>query len=341
MKAPARVCLVRLSAIGDVVHTLPLAAALKRAWPECRLTWVAQPVPSLVLRYSPVVDEIIPFQRRSGVAALREYAEFRRQVAGREWDLVISPQVAFKAGLLTGLLRAPVKLGFDRKRATDLNWLFTNRRLPAAPRGHVVDEVFEFAHALGIDPHPLEWGVGLSPEERTARDTFFGSLPRPVCGVVVGTTHPDKNWAVERWIPVVDALHEEFGFQVLLLGGPSPLEREMVDQIMAGTRTTPMNLLGDDLRRLIWLLSGVDLLLSPDTGPLHLAVAMGTPVLALFGRTNPNRSGPYGQPPHRTVDGYGMEAGPDYGMDPTYRTGMRLITPEMVLSGVRGVWSTR
>ncbi len=341
MKPPTEVCIVRLSAIGDVVQTLPLAAAMKRGWPGVRITWVAQPVPGEVLRHSPVVDEILPFHRRSGMAALREYRRFRSQVQGRRWDLVVTPQVAFKAGLVTALLDAPVRLGFDRKRATDMSWAFTNRQIPESPPKHVVDEALEFARALGLDPFPVEWGMGFSEAERAAREAFFADLPRPLCGVVVGTTHPGKNWTAEGWATVVDALAEEFGFTVLLLGGPSAEERAAADEIMARTRSTPLNLLGNDLRRLIWILSHLDLVIAPDTGPLHLAVALGTPVLALFGRTNPNRSGPWGQPPHRIVDGYGVEAGPDYGMDPAYRTGMSRITPDMVLSGVRGVWPPR
>ncbi len=331
---PRNVCIVRLSAIGDIVHTLPLAGALKRAWPEVRITWVAQPVPGLVLKESPFVDEILPFRRRSGAAAIREYLGFRGGVRSRRWDLVLDPQVALKAGVLTALLGAPVKLGFDFRRASDLNWVFTNRRIPRGPRAHVVDETLEFATALGAPARPVEWGLRFSAQEREAQERFFASIEPPVCGVVVGTTHPDKNWPAERWVPVVDALHERWGFQVLLLGGPSPVERAIADQILRDTRTDPIDALGDDLRRMMWLVGGVDLLVSPDTGPLHIGVALGTPVLGLFGRTNPARSGPYGLPRDRVVDGYARFPGEAYGMDTGYRKGMTRITPEAVISGV-------
>ncbi len=333
---PTTICLVRLSAIGDVVHTLPLAAALKRRWPESRLTWVAQPLPGKVLEGSPVVDEILPFQRRRGLRSLPEYRTFRRRVADRRFDLIIVPQVAFKAGLLARLIPGPVRLGFDRRRATDLQWAFTTHRVPAGPRGHIVDESLEFARFLGADPGPVEWPVRLSAAERGARDQFFADIDAPVCGVLVGASDQRKSWPPERWAPVVDALEERWGFRVALLGGPSRFEREVADRILERARTQPLDLLTDDLRRMMWLLDGCRLVVGPDTGPLHLAVAFGTPVVGLYGWTNPNLTGPFGPSRSHVVDGFARTPDEAYGTVREYRRdGMERVTPRAVLAGIR------
>jgi heptosyltransferase I len=333
--APERICIVRLSALGDVVHTLPLAAALKEAFPESRITWVTQPLPARVLEGSPVVDELLLFRRRSGLEALGEYRAFANAHRGKRFDLVLVPQVAFKAGLLSRLIAAPVRLGYDRRRASDLQWLFTNRRIAPGPRRHVVDEALEFARALGVTPGEARWGLALSPEEAQAKDRRFAQIDGPAAGVVVSTSDPRKNWPAERWAPIVDALEERWGFRVLLLGGPSSREREIADRIRTRCRTEPVDELGDDIRRLMWLLDGCSLVVSPDTGPLHIAVALGTPAVGLYGRTNPNVTGPYGPYRELVADGYARRSGEDYGTSRRYRSdGMERVTPRMVLERI-------
>ena len=126
-----RVCIVMMSAVGDAVHALPVINALKRRAPEVRITWILQPGPATLVRGHQSVDEIILFDRSKGVAA---FADIRRTLSGREFDLVIALQVYFKAGIVTGFTRAPVKLGFDRARARDFNWLFTTHQIPPHAR---------------------------------------------------------------------------------------------------------------------------------------------------------------------------------------------------------------
>ncbi|HEY8470065.1 MAG TPA: hypothetical protein VIL18_10510, partial [Longimicrobiales bacterium] len=130
---PREIAIVMLSALGDAVHVLPVVNALKRAWPESRITWVIQPVPYRLVHNHPAVDDFILFHRQRGTRALRAYIEMRDLLAHRHFDLLLSLQVYFKAGLLTALARSTVKLGFDVRRARDLNWLFTTHRIPARP----------------------------------------------------------------------------------------------------------------------------------------------------------------------------------------------------------------
>ncbi len=187
---PRSVVIVLLSAIGDVVHGMPIATSLRRAWPDARIHWVIQSLGRGLVGPHPAVDEFIPFDRSRGAAG---FADFRRRVTGRSFDVAIGLQVYMKAGVLTRMLPARRRLGFDRARARDLNWLFTNERIPAHPPQHVQDQYFEFLDYLGV-PALREWEFAFSEEERQAQLRFFERIDRPALAVVLRTTRPGKNW---------------------------------------------------------------------------------------------------------------------------------------------------
>jgi len=332
---PREILIVMLSALGDAVHVLPVVNALKRAWPDARITWVIQPVPHQLVQNHEAVDEFLVFHRRRGAQAIQSYRELRRQMHGRHFDLLINLQVYLKAGLITALAPADVKLGFDRKRARDLNWLFTTHRIPPRPTAHVQDQYLEFVEYLGVEPHPVEWRLHLTAAERAAQRDFFAPLGR-TCAIVVGTSKPQKNWAPDRYARVIDELETSFGLRCVLVGGPAPIEREAADRITECARVKPINALADDVRRVMWLLDGSALVISPDTGPLHLARALDRPVIGLYGYTNPKRYGPYRKYQDLIVDGYARFPGEDYPLSMAYREdGMQRVTVEAVLEKVR------
>ena len=334
-KPPREIAIVMLSALGDAVHVLPVLTALKRKWPESRITWVIQPVPYEFVKDHEAVDDFIIFKRRRGLDAVASYRELRQAFTGRHFDLLINLQVYLKAGLITALAPADIKLGFDRKRARDMNWLFTNRRIPARRMQHVQDQYFEFVEYLGIDPEPVEWRINITPAERAAQSQFFEPLGR-ACAIVVGTSKPAKNWAPDRYARVIEALEGEFGLRAVLVGGPSAIEREAAERIVATARIQPVNALGNDIRRLVYLLDGASLVISPDTGPLHIARALDKPVVGLYGYTNPRRYGPYRKYTDLIVDGYARAPGEDYPLSMEYRTdGMSRVTVSEVLEKVR------
>lgn len=332
---PRSVLLVMLSALGDAVHVLPVVNALRRAWPETRISWVIQPVPHALVRHHPAVDEFILFQRRRGAHAWRSYAELARTFEGRSFDLLLALQVYLKAGLITAQAPARVKLGFDRRRARDMNWLFTTHRIPPRPVGHVQDQYFEFLDALGVDPEPVTWGLGPTEEERDAQATFFARFDSPVCAFVVGTSKPAKNWDAASYARVIDEMQERHGLRAMIVGGPGRAEAEMAGSIAALTRRPPVNALGNDVRRLVWLLDGSTLLVSPDTGPLHIARALDVPVVGLYGYTNPKRYGPYRRFEDLVVDGYARYPGENYPCSMRHRPdGMKRVTVDAVLERV-------
>jgi heptosyltransferase I len=329
---PRSIAIVMLSALGDAVHVLPMANALRRAWPGTRITWLIQPLPHRLVRGHHAIDDFIVFERRRGLSAWRSYTGLRRAFAGRNFDLLLALQVYFKAGIITALAPATVKLGFDRARARDMNWLFTTDRIPPRPVGHVQDQYFEFLEHLGVDPNPIEWRIEFSDDERAAQRAFFATLDRPACAVVVGTSKPEKNWAPERYARAIDAIHADFGLQPLLVGGPAPIERRAAARIRELSKAPIIDTLGDDVRRLAWLLDGSRLVISPDTGPLHLARALDTPVIGLYGYSNPKRYGPYRKFTDLIVDGYARYSGEEYAPSMEWRPdGMDRVTVENVL----------
>jgi heptosyltransferase I len=303
-----RICIVMLTAAGDVVHGLPLVAAIRRHRPRAHIAWVIQPGPATLIHGHPAIDEIIPFERARGLGA---FAGIRGSLAGRRYDVTLALQVYLKAGIVTSFVRSPVKLGFDRARARDLNWLFTNRQIPPHAPQHMQDQYLEFLAPLGVAPEPLEWEVGPWDSERGWQREFFAPLDRPAVAFVIGTSKSQKDWLPERWAALGDTLYKEFGLQPVLVGGRSARELDAETEIMANARHRPVSALGSGLRRVVSILDGCALVVSPDTGPLHIAVALNRPVISLMGYTNPKRTGPYRRFHDLMVDAYG-NPGEDY-----------------------------
>jgi heptosyltransferase I len=334
---PDNICIVMMSAVGDAVHVLPVINALKRANPGTRITWVLQPGPATLVRGHRSVDEIIIFDRARG---WRAFADVRAELAKRRFDLVINLQVYFKAGIVTAFTRARLKLGFDRSRARDLNWLFTNRKIPVHAVQHVQDQYFEFLGALGVSPEPVEWDLGPWLDERAWQAQFLASVNRPVASIVIATSKPEKDWIPERWAEVADALYLRYGMQVVLVGGTSERERTAERIVMELTSHKPRSELGSGLRRLVSILDASSLVLSPDTGPLHMSVALDRPVISLMGYTNPKRTGPYRKFHDLMIDVYG-DQGENYPISMENRPGrMKRIETQHVMEKV-ALWNER
>jgi heptosyltransferase I len=327
-----RIGIVMMSAVGDAVHVLPVVTALKRHLPTTRITWVLQPMPASLVRGHWAVDDIVEFDRARG---WRAFVDARRELRSRSFDVVLDLQVYLKAGLVTALTNAAVKLGFDRSRARDLNWLFTTHRIPARSDGqHVQDQYFEFLDALGVPYRPPSWDLGPWLSERAAQQRFFAGFDRPAAAIVVATSKPEKDWVPERWAAIAHALDTDYGLQPVLVGGTSAREQAAA-AIIRERVPGAVSALGSGLRGLVGILDGAALVLAPDTGPLHIAVALDRPVIGLYGYTNPKRTGPYRKFHDLIVDAYG-DPGEDYPVSMQLRPGrMQGITVEDVLAKVR------
>jgi len=317
---PRRVGVVMLSALGDVVHALPVVTAIKRHAPATHLTWILQPGPAALVRGHPAVDEILIFERRKG---WRGFTALRRELAARPFDLLLDLQPYFKAGLITWLARAPVKVGLDWARARDLNWLFTTHRIPPRPLGHIQDQFLEFLDAIGVPRGEPSWGLAPTVEERAAARARLAGVEGPLVGFVVATSRPAKNWLPARYAEVAARLAGERGARCVLLGDSTPIERAAADAILAatsGVAAPPLDALGAGLRVTLGLFEACDVVVSPDTGPFHICVAMDVPAVGLYGYTNPRRVGPYRRFRDLVVDAYG-EPGEAYSAAAGYRPG--------------------
>jgi heptosyltransferase I len=286
---PRSICLIRLSAIGDTCHAVPMVRAVQRAWPGCRITWIIGRIEAKLLSLLPEIEFLTVDKRRPGA----EFARLRRELRGRRFDVLLHMQVSLRASLLSTLVRAPIKIGFDRARARELQWLFTNRRIAARRREHVLDSFWGFTEAIGIAERRLQWDLPLPPEavEYAAR---IVPDARPTLLISPCSSHAPRNWRAEFYAQVADHAVRRWGMRVVLCGGPSEIERDMGECILARAEHPPVNQIGrDTLPQMLALLGAATLLLTPDSGPAHMAAMVDTPVIGLYAATNPARSGPY------------------------------------------------
>ncbi len=286
---PQDLCVLRLSALGDVCHVLPVVRTLQDEWPALRLTWILGKLEKKLLGHIPGI-EFVAFDKKAGLDAFRG---LRRQFAGRRFDVLLHMQLAFRASLAAAMVPAGTRVGFDRARARELQWLFTDARIEPRSREHVLDSLFGFARALGVVRRSLRWDIPLPP---AALEYAAKVIPdaQPTLVVSPCSSHALRNWSAERYAAVADHAATRHGMRVLICGGRSALELEYGERIAAGMRKPCVNLVGKDtLLELLATLQRATVLLTPDSGPAHMATTVGTPVVGLYAATNPERSGPY------------------------------------------------
>ncbi len=286
---PEGICIVRLSAIGDVCHIVPVVRTLQSLWPQTKLTWViGKTEASLVGDIAGI--EFIIFDKSKG---WRAYRELRWQMHARRFDVLLQMQAALRASIASFLIPAHIKLGFDKPRAIDYQGLFTTHRINGDVRVHVVDGFFQFLEALGLTERVLHWDIPIPDEARTFAAKHLSGTQRTLL-ISPCSSHPLRNWRAEHYAQIADYAIEKHGFRVVLCGGPGPLEREYGDVIRQHMRNRPLDLIGKDtLKRMLALLERADVLLSPDSGPVHMAACVGTPVIGLYAASNARRTGPY------------------------------------------------
>lgn len=286
---PRSVCILRLSAIGDTCHVLPVIRTLQRAWPETRFTWVIGRVEAKLLGHIPDI-EFIPVEKGNKLTA---YRTLRATMSGRHFDVLMHMQLAFRASILSTVIPAKIRLGFDRRRARELQWLFTTNRIRPAERQHVMDALFGFAERFNVCDKVLRWDI---PIPDTARDYARRLIPDGVQTLVISpcSSHPLRNWRAEFYAQVADHAVAALGLRVILCGGRSELEQRMGREIQERMHQPCENAIGKDtLIELLATLERATALLAPDSGPAHMATTVGTPVVGLYAATNPARSGPY------------------------------------------------
>jgi len=300
-----RICLVRLSALGDVCLVIPLVRSLQRALPDARLTWVvgrdAFPIVEELSRV-----EFVVFDKRSG---WREFLRVGKKLKEEAFDVLLALQASFRANLLYPWVRARRKIGFDRRRARDGHGWFVRETIPPA-RQHFVDAYLSFARVLGVDPGTVIWDLPLRVEDRASVRTLLTGLPRPLCAVNPCASKSERNWPPDCFAELIKQAFRRWSGAVVLTGGSSRSEREIAERLclLLGPGIPVANLVGrTSLRQLFALLAEADVLISPDSGPVHFANAVGTRVVGLYAAVPAALSGPY-HSRHLVVDKFGEAA---------------------------------
>jgi heptosyltransferase I len=285
---PERLCLLRLSALGDATHVVPLVRTLQHAWPTTRLVWVVGKGERVLLDGLEGVEFHV-YDKNSGLAGMRR---LWRELRGTRFDALLQMQLALRANLLSLGIPAGLRVGYDRARSKEGHGWCINRRIPPGGR-HVLDVIGRFAEPLGLKQERVEWRL---PVPEAARAWAAQHLPdaQPTLIVSPCSSHELRNWLPERYAAVADHAARVHGWRVAICGGRSALERRTADRILGAMTQPAVDLVGKDtLKQLMALLERAHAVLSPDSGPAHLANALGTKVIGLYACTDLERSGPY------------------------------------------------
>jgi heptosyltransferase I len=302
---PQTLCLLRLSALGDITHVLPTLRTLQKHWPQTKITWIIGKSEYQLVKDIDDVRFII-FDKFAGMQAyFKLKQDIKQQLGGKHFDLLLHMQLSLRASVASLFIPAATKLGFDKARAKDLQSLFCNQQIsPHSTRQHVVDSFLEFPKHFGLEP-VLQWQLPVSEKakqslaeklEQASPGTDIGDRQLFVINPCAVAKSKDwRNWTDEGYAGVTDFVQNMLGMKVVLAGGPSPQERYTAMRIMKlCSSMNPINMVGKtNIAEMVALLDKAEIVLAPDTGPVHIASALNTKTIGLYASTNPDRAAPY------------------------------------------------
>ena len=306
------IAVVRFSALGDVTLVVPAIQQLQHRFPDATLTWITSPLSYSLLQGLPGVTFEVFDKPRSWA----DYRAFYRAFRERSFDVVLAMQASLRINLLYPALHAPLKIGFDRVRAREGQWLFCNARIPYA-NNHLLDSFVAFATQLGAPAQPISWDLPLSAADHAWAREQLAPLPRPLIALHPCASKAERTWLGERYAEVMQSAAQRWCAGFILTGGATPREQDLCARLARSAPATTLNLCGHTTpKQLAALLGQVDVLVAPDTGPVHLATVMQTPVVGLYAVASPGLSGPYGKQPF-IVNRYPEAVRKFLGKDPT------------------------
>jgi len=334
--APKRVLIILLGAIGDVVRALPLLGRMRRAWPQTYIAWAVEPKSQPILEDHPWLNQLIVYDRRR---APWSFLPFLQQVRAGHFDLVVDLQRHLKSGIIGVVSGAPDRIGFAAANTKEFNHRFNTRQIAPQPNMRLKLMQYQaFADALGAPPAPIEFGLRLAPEEDERARAAVAGAQRPLVAVILGSSWPSRIYFPESVAKVIRELAQPAeGWQPLfpvLIGGAE--DAGIGDAVMRNLDGVEvLNLVGRTrLRDLIGIFSECAVAFGPDCGPMHIAAAVGCPVVSLWGATAPQRSAPWGYA-NLAIHG-DIPCHPCYLRDcPIGRECMRRIAPTDVVALVR------
>lgn len=284
------ICVLRLSAIGDTCNLLPVIRTLQSECPDATITWIIGRTEHRLLRGVQGVEFLV-FDKKGGRSARQA---LKAQLAGREFDVLLHLHASMRANLLSRYIKARRKIGFDHRRARDFQRFFCTERISGDSSVHVLDGFFQFLEHLGITHRHLIWDVPIPDEDREFAQTNLSDRSLLISPCSSQRWRNFRNWRAENYASVVDLAHAKYGLDIVLTGGPTQLEAEYGEKISQLAKAPVKNLISQtSLTQLMALIERAGVVISPDSGPAHMATATGTPVIGLYATSNRWRTGPY------------------------------------------------
>ncbi|MCC2606433.1 glycosyltransferase family 9 protein [Planctobacterium marinum] len=288
-----KLCILRLSAIGDVCHAVAMVERIQRMRPDIEITWIIGKVEYQLVQDMPGIRFVV-FDKRQGWSA---YQQLRRDLKGTRFDVLLLMQVALRANLASLMIRAKKKIGFDAERAKELHHFFITHRIANQKHPHVLDGFMAFADAAGIaDGGIPRWHIPIPDEAGRSAQALLNGMQRYAV-ICPSASKAERNWTVAGYQEIACHLKSR-GYAVILCGGPAGSEKALAEAIEV-CGDIQLNLTGKtSLKQLLAILKGAELVIAPDTGPAHMATTVSTPVVGLYAHSNPVRTGPYNDIEH-------------------------------------------
>lgn len=282
-------CILRLSAIGDVCHAVAMVQRIQASTPDIAITWIIGNVEYQLVHDLPGVEFIV-FDKKQGRQAIKT---LREQLNGRRFDTLFLMQVALRANLVSLNINAKQRVGFDWARSKELHWLFANTRIASQRHAHVLDGFMGFADAIGVPAAAApSWQIPI-PDEAQTWYAQHQAFEQPFVVINPAASKAERAWLPVRYAEVADYLQSK-GYRVVLTGGPGALDSTLADAIQQAVTAPCIDMVGKTtLKQMLALLQGAQLVISPDSGPAHMATTVSTPVIGLYAHSNPRRTGPY------------------------------------------------
>jgi heptosyltransferase I len=334
------ILIVKLSAIGDVIHTLPSLAALRRLYPDAHITWVVEEAAADLVLHHPYLDQVLISRRKSWVKKIKEgkfqstwrdIRSFIKQLKSRRYDLVIDFHGLFKSSIIVFLCQGKRKLGYDSLQ--ELSGLFLNEKIPEDMNKHAVDRYLDFPRHLGAAVSTPEFILPVNPEAQAKSLALMASHhleKKKYIAVNPIALWDTKLWDNQKFAELADAIWQRLKIPVVFTGS----DKESLSNITSKMATKGINIGGQTtLPQLACIYKDALAVITTDSGPMHLAAAVGTPVIALFGSTDPARTGPYGT--GHTIIRADLSCSPCLQKKCPTRQCMEDITPEQVFEALK------
>ncbi|XDF77784.1 glycosyltransferase family 9 protein [Aliivibrio fischeri] len=287
--APNSLCILRLSAIGDVCNTIAAVQMIQKQWPETKITWITDKLEAHLIGDLPNINVVV-FDKKLG---WKGYTQLWKTLKNERFDALLHMQYALRASVATLGIKAKYKLGFDKERSNDFQTLFTNYKVPSPQKPHVLDGLIAFVKELGINTTNPTWDIPTSSEDNAWASSQLSDVNNKNLVIVPAASKAYKNWNAQGYADVIHHAQSK-GWTITLAGSPAQVEIDLAANIESFLNAPVKNLVGkSSLKEMLALLKQANLVIAPDTGPAHMANAVNTPIIGLYAHHNPDRTCPY------------------------------------------------